>query len=300
MTTLSKTWWGQRFIAALEGFTDRGRLQRGRGYSNDSRILAFAIGSSSPPPVGEGPGERAASAERVGLVTATVRGNVNPYFGVYKEPRYQTRLRMAPIPPKDWGKAIAHVGSNAALVAKLLMNEMPDTIDAAFADAKLHLLPRSRKDFALTECSCPDVANPCKHIAGVYYRLAGQLDRDPFLLFELRGLPRERLNQALRSTPLGQALVGLTDDQAEPITPAESLFTRPRSHTGEAPPDYHSFWTGRQRLPTEIEPATPAAVPAILVRKAGDFPAFWGRDSSFVAVMEEVYQRVREKNRDTL
>jgi uncharacterized Zn finger protein len=278
MTTLSKTWWGQRFIAALEGFTDRGRLQRGRGYSGDGRILAFAIAD--------------------GLVTATVRGNVNPYFGVYKEPRYQTRIRMAPIPPKDWGKAIAHVGSNAALVAKLLMNEMPDTIDTAFADAKLHLLPRSRKDFALTECSCPDVANPCKHIAGVYYRLAGQLDRDPFLLFELRGLPRERLNQALRSTPLGQALVGLTDDQAEPIVPAESLFTRP--HTGEAPPDYHSFWTGRQRLPTEIEPATPAAVPAILVRKAGDFPAFWGRDSSFVAVMEEVYQRVREKNRDAL
>ena len=278
MTTLSKTWWGQRFIAALEGFTDRGRLQRGRGYSSDSRILAFAIAD--------------------GLVTATVRGNVNPYFGVYKEPRYQTRIRMAQIPPKDWGKAIAHVGSNAALVARLLMNEMPDTIDAAFADAKLHLLPRSRKDFALTECSCPDVANPCKHIAGVYYRLASQLDRDPFLLFELRGLSREQLNQALRSTPLGQALVGLTDDQVEPIAPAESLFTRP--HTGEAPPDYHAFWTGRQRLPTEIEPATPAAVPAILVRKAGDFPAFWGRDSSFVVVMEEIYQRVREKNRDTL
>jgi hypothetical protein len=105
----------------------------------------------------------------------------------------------------------------------------------------------------------------------------------PSFLFELRGLPRERLNQALRSTPLGQTLVGLTDDQAEPIAPAESL---PRPHTGEAPPDYHSCWTGRQRLPTEIEPATPAAVPAILVHKAGDFPAFWGHDRSFVEVME--------------
>ena len=45
------------------------------------------------------------------------------------------------------------------------------------------------KDFALYECSCPDVANPYKYIAGVYFRLAGQLDRDPFLLFELRGRP---------------------------------------------------------------------------------------------------------------
>ena len=278
MATLGKTWWGQRFIAALEGFTDSGRLQRGRAYSSDNRILAFAIAD--------------------GRVTATVRGNINAYFGVYKEPRYQTRIQMAPIPAKDWDKAITRLGSRAALIARLLMNEMPDTIDGAFADVKLHLLPRSRKDFALTDCSCPDGANPCKHIAGVYYRLAGQLDRDPFLLFELRGLSRERLNQALSATPLGKALATLTGDQAPPIVPAESFFTRPR--TVAAPPDYQSFWTGKQRLPSEIEPAIPAAVPAILVRKAGDFPALWERDSSFVAVMEEFYQRVREKNRDLL
>jgi uncharacterized Zn finger protein len=278
MARLGKTWWGERFIEALESFTDRGRLQRGRGYSGDGRILAFAIAD--------------------GLVSATVRGNVNPYYGVYTEPRYQTRIRMAPIPAKDWAKAILHLGSNAALVARLLMNEMPDTIDDAFADMRLHLLPRSRKDFALTDCSCPDGANPCKHIAGVYYRLAGQLDRDPFLLFELRGLPREKLNQALSATPLGRALATLSGDQAAPLIPAESYFTRPR--TGAAAPDYHAFWTARHRLPTEIEPATPATVPAILVRKAGDFPAFWDRDTSFVAVMEELYQRVREKNREVL
>lgn len=278
MATLGKTWWGQRFIAALEGFTDSGRLQRGRAYSGDNRILAFAIAD--------------------GRVSATVRGNVNPYFGVYKEPHYQTRIQMVQIPAKDWDKAITRLGSSAALIARLLMNEMPDTIDAAFADVKLHLLPRSRKDFALTDCSCPDGANPCKHIAGVYYRLAGQLDRDPFLLFELRGLSRARLNQALSATPLGKALAALTGDEAPPITAAESFFTRPR--TGPAPLDYHAFWTGEHRLPGEIEPAVPAAVPAILVRKAGDFPAFWERDSSFVAVMEELYQRVREKNRDLL
>ena len=280
MTTLCKTWWGQRFIAALEGFTDQGRLLRGRGYSSDSRILAFAITD--------------------GLVTATVRGNVNPYYGVYKEPRYQARIQMAPIPAKDWDKAIGHLGSSAALVARLLMNEMPDGIDDAFAGMKLHLLPRGHRDFALTDCSCPDYANPCKHIAGVYYRLAAQLDRDPFLLFELRGLSRERLNQALAATPLGKALATLRNDldPAASVVPAESFFTRPG--LGAPPPDYHAFWTGQQRLPTEIAPATPAAVPAILVRKAGDYPAFWERDGSFVAVMEELYQRVREKNRDVL
>jgi uncharacterized Zn finger protein len=278
MAALGRTWWGQRFIAALEGFTDRGRLQRGRGYSGESRILAFAI--------------------KDGLVSATVRGNVNPYYGVYKEPRYETRIRMTPIPSAEWAKAIAHLGSNAALVAKLLMHEMPDNIDAAFASMRLHLLPASRKDFALTDCSCPDYANPCKHIAGVYYRLASQLDRDPFLLFELRGLSRKQLQQALSATPLGKALASLADDPSAPIEAAESFYTR---HTA-APStgDYRSFWHGAKRLPGEIEPATPPAVPAILVKKGGEFPPFWDRDTPFVAVMEELYLRVREKNKDAL
>jgi len=278
MATLSKTWWGQRFLEALEGFTDSGRLQRGRGYRGDSRILAFDIAD--------------------GLVTATVRGNVNPYFGVYKEPRYKTRIRMAPIPAKDWTKAVAYLGSNAVLVSKLLMHEMPDNIDDAFANVRLHLLPRSRKDFALTDCSCPDYANPCKHIAGVYYRLAGQLDSDPFLLFELRGLSRERLLDALSATPLGKALATLVSDDSAEIAVAESFFTRPS--TANSMPDYRSFWNGKQRLPSEIEPATPAAVPAILVKKGGNHPAFWDKDHSFVEVMEELYLRVREKNKGRL
>jgi uncharacterized Zn finger protein len=278
MARLGKTWWGQRFIEALEGFTDSGRLQRGRSYSGDSRILAFAIAD--------------------GLVTAKVRGNINPYFGVHKEPRYKTRLQMAPIPARDWNKAIAHLGSNAALVSKLLMNEMPDNIDDAFANVKLHLLPHSRKDFVLTECSCPDYANPCKHIAGVYYRLAGQLDSDPFLLFELRGLSRERLRQALSATPLGRALAGSMVERSTPVVAAESYYTRPLP--GAATPDYRSFWYGQKRLPSEIEPITPAAIPAILIRKAGDFPPFWEQDSSFIEVMEELYGRVRTKNKSAL
>lgn len=278
MAQLGKTWWGQRFIAALEGFTDGPRLQRGRGYSGDCRILDFAIAD--------------------GLVTAKVRGNANPYYGVYKEPRYRVQLRMVPISAPDWDRIIDRLGRNAALISRLLMHEMPDDIDAVCADAKHPLLPYSRRDFALTECSCPDYANPCKHIAGVYFRLAGRLDNDPFLLFELRGLAPERLREALRATPLGKALATrMAEESAEPVT-AESFFTRPT--VDPATPDYRSFWQGKQRLPSSIEPATSAAVPAILVKKGGDYPAFWERDNSFIEVMEEFYLRVRKKNKEVL
>jgi len=178
------------------------------------------------------------------------------------------------------------------------MNEMPDNIDDAFADLKLHLLPRSRQDFALTDCSCPDYANPCKHIAGAYYRLAGRLDSDPFLLFELRGLSRERLHQALSTTPLGKALAALMVEEPSDLAPAESFFTRPLVAT--SPPDYRAFWQGQKRLPTEIEPAAPAAAPAILIRKGGDYPTFWDKDASFIEVMQDLYLRVREKNKGVL
>jgi uncharacterized Zn finger protein len=50
----------------------------------------------------------------------------------------------------------------------------------------------------LTECSCPDYSNPCKHIAAVYYLLGEQFDQDPFLIFTLRGRTRERVIEALR------------------------------------------------------------------------------------------------------
>lgn len=275
----ARTWWGKRFIEALEGFTDSGRLQRGRGYRSGDRILAFDIGD--------------------GGVSATVRGNINPYFGVYKEPHYKVRIRLKPIPAGQRARVAKTLGSDAAMVSQLLMNQMPDDIDSALADIEQPLLPRNRRDFVQTDCDCPDHANPCKHIAGVYYRLAERLDQDPFLLFELRDLPRDALRQALGATPLGRALTELAreqdPDRASQPRVSESFFTRPTP--ADAVPDYQTFWHGAGRLPSEQEPAQGAALPAILVRKGGDYPPFWDQDRSFIDVMEELYSRVRGKNK---
>ena len=113
MAQFSRTWWGQRFIAALEQFTDPGRLGRGRSYASNGRSSNTRIAD--------------------GTVTATVRGSINPYFGVYKEPRYKTTIAIAPIRPTEWTKAIDRIAANAGFVTKLLMNEMPDNIEDAFA-----------------------------------------------------------------------------------------------------------------------------------------------------------------------
>lgn len=278
MGQFSRTWWGKRFIDALEAFTDPGRLGRGRSYAVNGRIRSYTIAD--------------------GTVTAKVRGSVNPYFGVYKEPLYDTEITITPIKPADWTKIISKISMRADLVTKLLMNEMPDAIEDVFTSLGLHLLPHSQRDFE-TDCSCPDYSNPCKHIAGVYYLLASALDNDPFIMFELRGLSREKLHAELARSPLGQILASSLNAEEIPLEPTDTYYTRPtREPIAETDAVTHKeFWTGKQRLPTAIPAAMQASVPALLIKKQGDYPPFWHKDSSFIGTMEELYDRVRTKSK---
>ncbi|NUN66623.1 hypothetical protein HCU40_18110 [Pseudanabaena biceps] len=279
MTKHSRTWWGQKFISALESFTDSGRLQRGRAYSGDSRILHFDITK--------------------GLATATIRGNVNPYFGVYKEPHYETEVKMTAITAKDWTKIIANMSSKASVVTRLLLNEVPENIEDSFTAVGKHLLPYSSKDFH-TECSCPDYSNPCKHIAGLCYRLSGELDQDPFLLFEMRGISKEDLQAELIKSPLGKALASELGDRTLEPESVLAYFTKPKTVAIKETPTLKQFWQGQKRLPQSIPLSTPTSVSAIVIKKQGDNPSFWHKDSSFIETMEALYDRVKSKTSSLL
>ena len=274
----SRSWWGQKFIDAIEQLTDAGRLSRGRSYARGNKVKRFDIDG--------------------GLVSAQVRGSVNPYFGVYEEPLYNTVIDFEPISKAKWAAVIALIASKASLISRLLLNEIPDNIEDSFKTLGLNLLPASKKDFQ-TRCSCPDYSNPCKHIAGVYYLIAAELDRDPFLLFELRGLPREALKAELEKSPLGQALSAELSAQQRPPTLVDHYYTQPQT-TPIPDLTLKDFWHGEKRLPQTIEEASPSAVPAILVKKQGDFPAFWHRDNSFIEAMEKLYESVKLKNKNKL
>ncbi|MEI6706333.1 MAG: SWIM zinc finger family protein [Methylococcales bacterium] len=274
MSKYAKTWWGQRFIEALEDFTDRGRLQRGRSYSSDNRIKQWLL--------------------KDGKVNAQIRGNVNPYFGVYKEPTYKVSVQMSHLSEAQWKKIIQKLSQKASFISRLLLNEIPENIETVFESVGTHLLPNDYKDFKVS-CDCPDYAVPCKHIAGICYRLAEIMDNDPFLLFEMRGLAPEKLLQQLANTPLGKILSDAKSNATVELTPVNSFYTRPLLVTN--PPQHinlNNFWHGQQPLPKSIEPSTPAIVPAMLIKKGGDFPAFWQKQSSFIEVMEDFYSRMRK------
>ncbi len=285
-----KTWWGLAFIDSLTHFIDSGRLQRGRAYRTDSRILAFEINKNK--------------------IKATIRGNTNPYFGVTKEPKYKVTLSLKAIDKKRWAEIINQICQNPSWISKLMLNEIPANIEQAFAD--ISFLPTSFNDVT-ADCSCPDYASPCKHIAGVYYRLADILDYDPMLLFQLRGLSAAELQTALKKTELGQLFAEHLDTQIRTeITVHKYKYAPLISHKEIEKPKNISadnslrtnhrvkaFWQ-MSDWPEKEPETTRQTISAPLIKKQGDYPAFWHRNNSFVAAMEEIYSNVRKKNNKIL
>jgi uncharacterized Zn finger protein len=159
---------------------------------------------------------------------------------------------------------------------------MPQDIEQVFQDLGLSLFPRKSADL-VTECSCPDWSNPCKHVAAVYYLLGEEFDRDPFLLFRLRGLGRDKLLKRLsRATP---SSAELSSEAEETTGPRESA----RSQAEPLPADPVAFWTsgtlpddafGEVRLPP---------VSGAWLRRLGGFP-FWRGEMRLQEALEPVYE----------
>ncbi len=272
---MTKTWWGERLLDALEDFTDSGRLARGRAYASEHRVKQWLI--------------------KKGIIQAKIRGNTNPYYGVYKEPTYNTEVQMAHLTQAQWKKIIERLTQRASFIAKLLVDEIPENIEDVFAEFNTHLLPDSYKDFKVS-CDCPDYAVPCKHIAGVCYRLANILDNNPLLLFEMRGLAPEKLHQELIKSPLGKILANAQVTNVSELTAVESFYTRLEPKVIPEKIQLKQFWQGVVPLPKELPLHQEVTIPAVLIKKGGDYPAFWHKQGSFIAVMEDFYLRMRNNN----
>ncbi|NEP20098.1 MAG: hypothetical protein F6J97_24980 [Leptolyngbya sp. SIO4C1] len=266
-----QTWWGQRLIEVLQRFTQAGRLQRGRRYANRDRIEHFLIESN--------------------LVIAKIRGNANPYYGVYQPPTYTTTLEFKAFSIERWQLGVAEITSKASLVSRLMVDEIPEALEANLSSLGISLLPQTASEIT-TRCTCPDWQNPCKHVAGLYYFLAEQINEDPFILFELRGLPRDALYTELKKSPLGAALVAEREQAQTDPAPVEAYYTPPLTQSPPTVATLQDFWLGTQPLPPVAEPVP--GVSAIHIKKQGDNPAFWQQSEPFIAVMEDLYGRVKK------
>lgn len=188
-TRFGLTWWGQRWIGALEslGAVYENRLPRGRTYARRGTVHALTI--------------------RPGEVVARVEGS--------RPTPYRVRLRLPVFDEATWAQVITALGARVRHAAELLEGRMPEDIDDALAECGVSLFPAARE--LETRCSCPDVANPCKHVAAVHYVLAQTFDADPFLLPTLRGRDRAQLLAGLRAhrsgAPTAEPQKALADER---------------------------------------------------------------------------------------
>jgi uncharacterized Zn finger protein len=164
-----KNWWADRWIAALKPLMDSGRLSRGRSYARRGQVMDIDVAP--------------------GRITSRVQGS--------RRTPYKVNIQLKPLRDQQWDKVLDALAEQAIFAAQLLNGEMPADIENVFEALQVPLFPASRGDLE-TNCSCPDWANPCKHIAAVYYLLGERFDEDPFLLFELRGRSQEEIAVALR------------------------------------------------------------------------------------------------------
>ena len=183
------TWWSQRFITLLEMVGIGGRLQRGKRYARTGQVISMQV--------------------KPGKVTASVQGS--------RATPYKVSIATKVLSAAEWKAAEDVMAKSAVFMAKLLAGEMPEEIEEAFVGSSGPLLPQSARDFE-SDCSCPDWENPCKHIAAVYFLLAEDFDRDPFLIFSWRGRDKETLLTNLRKRRRGSA----TADRRKRAVPSEA------------------------------------------------------------------------------
>jgi uncharacterized Zn finger protein len=224
---------------------------------------------------------------RKGRVAARVLGS--------RSTPYEVSIRVRTLGAAAWRKVATELGRRALFAAKLLAGEMPPEVEKAFRAAGVSLFPERSRDLD-TECSCPDWSNPCKHIAAVYYLLGEEFDRDPFLIFRLRGMEREALvGRISGGAPSGRMRNGGRPGGARFRAGKHGRAAKPGGEAPAAPREPEPLPTGAEAFwgATRSESEMPGevmipAVDAVLVRRLGGFP-FWRGEEDFIDAMERVY-----------
>jgi uncharacterized Zn finger protein len=187
---------------------------------------------------------------------------------------YQVTIKFRRLSDQEWERVIDAMAGEAIYAARLLSGEMPEQIEDVFASVGASLFPAARGDMRTT-CSCPDDANPCKHIAAVHYLLGERFDEDPFLMFLLRGRSKDEIISALRARRVGPE----SEQPPETEQPVEQ--------------DLSTFWSAP---PQTEEVALHFALPesdALPVKRLGP-PPFVRNDAAFTTAMERLYQQIGE------
>lgn len=161
---LARTWWGKAWNRNLERYADySNRIGRGKSYVRHGAVLDLKI---------EG-----------GRVTALVQGT--------RTKPYEVVIRIQPVKKTNWDLIRKQCQGELRSLPDLLAGKFPKTLGDIFLAEGKGLFPTPKEiNF---DCSCPDWASMCKHVAATLYGIGARLDEDPLLFFTMRQADTEEL-----------------------------------------------------------------------------------------------------------
>lgn len=173
--TLAKNWWGKAWNVNLESYADySNRIARGKSYVRCNAVLDLKI--------------------LEGRVAAKVQGS--------RAKPYEVEINIDGLSPKKWEQVTELCNHRIDSLEQLIEGKFPKELEVLFTDKKYGIFP-SLKEIRFN-CSCPDWAYMCKHVAAVLYGIGARLDQNPILFFTLRDvdgqeLVRKSMEQKLES-----------------------------------------------------------------------------------------------------
>ena len=239
----SREWWVERWLELLDSYRFKKRLERARKYANEGNVLNIEFSGAR--------------------LLARVKGS---------EPEpYQVSLSLSPFSNEDWGYLIETLSEKAIYSAQLLAGEMPDNIEEVFIANGLNLFPFALADIH-SRCSCPDKANPCKHIGAVYYDLADRFSEDPFVLFQLRGRTKEQISEALRQLR-GKGVKNRRDTPSVSKRRSDDgKKTAPKKQMAKTPLTLAGFWDYDEPLESSLVAIAPSPDSKNILELLGNLP----------------------------
>jgi len=221
---IARTFWGRAWCDNLERYSDfANRLPRGRTYVRNGSVVDLQI--------------------EPGVVHARVSGSE----------LYRVRIEIAAMPPRLWSALCADCAGTIDSLVELLQGRFSKGVMERLCRQETGLFPAPRE--IKLDCSCPDWAAMCKHVAAVLYGVGARLDEQPELLFRLRRVaPQDLLARASGGAALARptassarvldaddlgALFGLElgrDGDEAPVAPAGAARAVPAPARGRAKP----------------------------------------------------------------
>jgi len=167
---VAATFWGAAWCKNLEAYSDySNRLPRGRTYVRNGSVIDLQI--------------------EAGHVRALVSGSEI----------YQVDIEIKRLAKRRWTGIKGQCAGQIDSLVELLQGSISESVMEIVSRKGTGLFP-SPREISL-DCSCPDWATMCKHVAATLYGVGARLDHKPELLFALRGVDPAEMVEAAMDRP---------------------------------------------------------------------------------------------------